>query len=273
MPSTRTGTPAPAVTDRIINGGFEDGTASWQKFGGELVLVRNPVHSGANAGSLVSTTSSTKWAYQVVHVDGGKTYAFDGYIWPDGGVAEAYLRISWYASDDAGGTAVATSDSVNRVNGHADGYVHVTTNAVAAPQAAHSARVRVMLAPSGSDSAVVYMDDLNFGPAEIAATVTSTARPTENASSSGGAAGSPQGPSPSATTVPLAAVRSTPAAYSEVKSQEAAPMLSGPEGASNLKGGNSGGRSTGLSVLIFAVLAVSAMAATVVAVRRFSPPA
>jgi hypothetical protein len=53
----------------LVNGDFELGLLGWQKLGGELRLVGTRVHAGASAGSLVSNTDSTKWAYQIVRVD------------------------------------------------------------------------------------------------------------------------------------------------------------------------------------------------------------
>jgi hypothetical protein len=151
----------------LANGGFEDGLSPWQKFGGELVLASSPVHGGSSAGSLVSATASTKWAYQVVTVDGGGIYLFDGYLLADSGVSEAYLRISWYASADGSGTALSNTDSTEGITGGADAFAYLTTEGVEAPLSARSARARVMLAPAGNARAVLYMDDLSFGPSAM----------------------------------------------------------------------------------------------------------
>ncbi len=154
------------ISDSLVNGGFEAGLAPWQKFGGELGLVASPSHTGAGAGMLTSATASTKWAYQVLSVQPGATYEFDGYLWPGGGIAEAYLRVSWYQSADGSGAAIGNTDSTGRLSGGAGDYAYLTTGSVAAPDAAQSARARVMLAPQSAASSTLYMDDLGFGPSD-----------------------------------------------------------------------------------------------------------
>lgn len=154
---------AGATSDQDFrNGGFEDGTEGWQKFGGELRSVSSPKRSGEHAGAFVSSTSSTKWAYQVVAVDPALAYEFSGYLHTAGAVSEAYLRISWYGSADGSGQAVATDDSTSRLNGAGDAFVFLTTGAVRPPSGARSARPRVMLAPAGSETATLYLDDFDF---------------------------------------------------------------------------------------------------------------
>jgi hypothetical protein len=109
---------------------------------------------------------------------------------PDGGVAAAYLRISWYASDDGSGSALATDDSTGRVAGATGGFVSLSTGPRTPPGQAGSARLRVMLDPVGAASAVLYMDDLWFGAvAAPAATLTP-----------GPAAAPPESPAPGPTT-------------------------------------------------------------------------
>jgi hypothetical protein len=172
-----TATPAPSATARpaapaseaeaepspsFRNGGFEDGLLGWSKFGGELSLISSPVHSGTRAARLVSTTGSTKWAYQTVLVDAALTYEFAGYAGGDAGVASAYLRVSWYASPDGSGAAISTADSTTAIAG-ATGFTYLSTGAVTPPPGARSARPRVMLTPLGSAQASIVFDDLWFG--------------------------------------------------------------------------------------------------------------
>ena len=64
LPPTATGTatvtPAAATTSGFANGGFEDGTAGWRKFGGEFYAVTAPRRDGGGAAAFTSTTESTK---------------------------------------------------------------------------------------------------------------------------------------------------------------------------------------------------------------------
>jgi hypothetical protein len=184
--------PAPIAWEEILNGGFEEGIGPWQKFGGELSLVSAPVHSGSAAAALASTTSSTKWLYQAVKVQEGATYEFGGYVLADFGVQEAYLRVSWYESLDGSGSAISNSDSTARVAGGGAGFAYLTTGPVAAPGGASSARLRVMLAPAGAGAAVLYADDLTFGPSDAAP---AEARPpaAEEADQAGGPGGAVDG--------------------------------------------------------------------------------
>ena len=160
---------ARAIAAAVVNGGFEDGLAPWLKVGGELALTTESVHSGAQAAILRSSTTSTKWAYQVVAVSGGGSYEFEGYLRPGAGAAQCYLRISWYSSAEGSGSALGNTDSTDRVSGPAADFVYLTTGSVAAPPAARSARVRAVMAPVGVTPAVMYLDDLAFGPSSEAA--------------------------------------------------------------------------------------------------------
>ncbi len=145
---------------QFVNGGFEQGLLGWQRYGGDLQSVSSPTHSGAGAAMLSSNTTSTKWAYQVVAIDPTKAYEFNGYVRPSSGVKSAYLRISWYEASDGGGSAISTDDST-KLSG-ANEYSYVTTGGIAPPPTAHSARLRVMLAPDSASTATVHLDDLSF---------------------------------------------------------------------------------------------------------------
>jgi hypothetical protein len=170
-----TATPAVvALSATLDNGGFEqagdDGApASWHAYGGALTSASEAVHSGGRAARFDSTGGSTTWLYQAVRVEPGAPYAFGAWIddGPDGG--SSWLRISWYESDDASGRAIATSDSTSRLEAAASGYRYLTTDGVSAPDAAHSARLRVLLAAASTAGATIWVDDATFGPAELAA--------------------------------------------------------------------------------------------------------
>jgi hypothetical protein len=161
-----TGYAAPSFA--FVNGGFEQGLTGWRKHGGELRLS-SPAYAGATAGELTSTTDSTKWAYQTVRIEASQTYEFSGYLRAGLGDPTAYLRISWYASDDGSGKALATTDSTAVLKGAAGGWTYLTTGAAAPPSGAASAKPRVVLTPTGATPAAVYFDELAFQPAALPA--------------------------------------------------------------------------------------------------------
>ena len=92
-----------ASSGLLVNGGFEaadeDRPIGWRSQGGLLAQVSQPVHSGAFAAAFLSSTASTKWAFQTVPVSPSAWYQLDAFVYQDDlGVAAAFLRISWYAS-------------------------------------------------------------------------------------------------------------------------------------------------------------------------------
>ena len=154
----------------LLNGGFEveeaGMPAGWRSFGGALTRVGAPVRSGRFAGQFSSSTSATKWVYQPVEVVPDRWYDLSGYVYMgDPGVAGVLLRISWYASADASGSALATADSTTRLEEPASRYRYLTTGPVQSPEGAHSAKARILLRPASAASAVIYIDDVTFGPA------------------------------------------------------------------------------------------------------------
>jgi hypothetical protein len=157
-------TSAAAPSFAFVNGGFEQGLMGWNKHGGELA-PSPAAYAGAAAGLLSSTTDSTKWAYQIVRIEASQTYEFSGYLRAGRGDPTAYLRISWYASDDGSGKALATTDSTAVLKGAAGGWTYLTTGPVSPPPGAASAKPRVVLTPAGAAPAAVYFDDLAFQPA------------------------------------------------------------------------------------------------------------
>ena len=72
---------------------------------------------------------------------------------------------SWYASADGNGKTIGSVDSTETLAPGTSEYVYLTTGSVAAPEGVHSARVRVMLVPKSASAAILYLDDLVFGPA------------------------------------------------------------------------------------------------------------
>lgn len=167
---TLTPTPSPfvdVISPALRNGGFEDLDAggapfAWGKYGGVLSSDARS-HSGSRAARLDSATASTKWLHQTVIVQPGAWYAFDAWVLHgDAAVASAFLRVSWYTSADASGAAIDTADSTARLDVPSVEYRHLTTDAIAAPPDARSARVRVMLAPVSDAAASILVDDAAF---------------------------------------------------------------------------------------------------------------
>ena len=182
---TSTLTPAPSFV--FTNGGFEDGLTGWSKYGGSLSTTANAL-TGSRAGLLTSSTDSTKWAFQEVRVDPARYYEFGGNVQADDGVNVAYLRISWYPTSDASGSAMSSTDSVEQAG--PGGATFLTTGAVQPPPGAVTARLRVVMTPNGASPAALRIDDVSFGE---------TAPPTPTPT-----------PSPTSTTTPIASETPVP---------------------------------------------------------------
>ncbi|MBI2910426.1 MAG: hypothetical protein HYX92_22505, partial [Chloroflexi bacterium] len=204
---TPTFTPTP-VPERIVNHNLEEAKNGipdgWETFGGKLIQVGSPVRSGMGAAAFISTTASTKWAYQTVSVSPGQYYVFSGYIYNDDPNVDAtYLRLSWYASSDGAGTQISYNDSLTALElaGKSQGYRLLTTGAVRAPANARSAKTRIMLDPVSSNYAIIYFDDISFNRAEI--TPTPTPSPTAPATPTLTPSPTPTvAPSPTSSAVP-----------------------------------------------------------------------
>jgi hypothetical protein len=155
------------ATGYLLNGGFEEALdgmpVGWGKYGGALERTATHYRSGSFAAAYSSDTESTKWVYQPVGVQPGRAYVFDGYVLlDDQAVAEVFLRVSWYTSDDASGSAVVTADSTERLTGSDPSFRYLTTGATLVPLGTRSARVRVMLVPLSSARATIYLDDMSL---------------------------------------------------------------------------------------------------------------
>ena len=165
---TAAATPATATPRRgsieafgglLANGNFEevvDGRpVGWSKFGGTMGITSDAFR-GHFAATLESATSSTKWLYAVVVIEPGGWYAASVQARSDG-AGEAFLRLSWYAADDGGGTALSQDDSNLATSGE---WTTIATGPVQAPPDAHSVRVRLTLRPNGP--ATAFFDDALF---------------------------------------------------------------------------------------------------------------
>jgi len=168
-----TSTPAPSptppgmATGYLLNGGFEKANGAaligWEDYGGRLQQTATHRRGGSYAAAYISDSESTKWVYQPVHMQPDRTYVFDGYVLLDNpGVKEVFLRVSWYTSDDASGSAVASVDSTERLTGSDPSFRYLTTGAMLAPLGTRSARVKVMLVPLSSTRATIYLDDMSL---------------------------------------------------------------------------------------------------------------
>jgi hypothetical protein len=160
-------TPVP-TEGTLLNGDFEEADSAgrpafWQKYGGTLGRTNSVRFQGQFAAAFTSRTASTKWAYQVVKVQGGKAYALSGYaLKDDPDVAAAFLRVSWYASRDGSGPAIDIADSTAYLTDDSPEFRFLTTGAVVAPADAASAKARVMLDPLGDPAGTLYFDSLTF---------------------------------------------------------------------------------------------------------------
>jgi len=205
-----TATEVPMPSGSILNGGFEEGVedipAAWQKFGGFLYRSAAFPRSGSFAGAFSSFTDSTKWVYQPLSVDPGRSYAFHGFVLKNGSPdSTVLLRISWYSSLDASGSSFASYDSPESLSGSDPSFRYLSTGSVTAPQEARSARARIVLAPASAAPEAIYLDDF---------ALEETAPPTPT-------------PEPTATATPMPSETVTPTPASSEPTSLAAPMPRG----------------------------------------------
>jgi len=164
--TSRAATPLPVAG--LVNGGFEEADGEgkplgWQKYGGELSCSSVARRDGQYAAAFTSRTTSTKWAFQTVAVEGGEAYVLSGYaLKNDANVGAAYLRLSWYASPDGSGKAIDSVDSTMRLTDDSLSFRFLSTGAVVAPAGAATAKVRLMLDPLSEAEGTVYFDDVSF---------------------------------------------------------------------------------------------------------------
>ncbi|HZP25907.1 MAG TPA: hypothetical protein VFB90_02570 [Dehalococcoidia bacterium] len=161
--------PEPTVFGTLVNGSFEeartDGTPyGWQKFGGQFA-GSTIAADGARSVALTSSSTAVKWVYQTVSVQAGAAYQLAALAYKnDPGVAEVYLRISWYDTPDASGPLLESADSLESLTSDAPWFRVLDTGPVIAPATARSARLRMMLYPAGSGPATAYFDAVTFYP-------------------------------------------------------------------------------------------------------------
>lgn len=165
-----TAMPAPTATpqgDILVNGGFEqaaNGTPNgWQVYDGSLSQSTAVVRSGAFAAAFSSASPAAKWFYQTAAVSPGWSYVFSGYaVKDDANLVSLYLEITWHASSDGTGVALAVNTSSQSLTSDAPGYRFLSTGGIAAPSGAHSARVKAVMVPASATGAAAYWDDLSM---------------------------------------------------------------------------------------------------------------
>jgi hypothetical protein len=168
VPSAATPSPFTPLAG-LANGGFEEADGEgkplgWRKYGGELRRSSAARREGQFAAAFTSRTTSTKWAFQAVAVEGDEAYVLSGYARKnDANVEAAYLRLSWYASPDGSGGAIDSVDSTTRLTDDSPDFRFLSTGPVVAPAEAASAKVRLMLDPVSEAEGTVYFDDISFG--------------------------------------------------------------------------------------------------------------
>lgn len=216
-------TPTPS-NGLLLNGGFEamdaDKLIGWETYGGEATRVDAPVLAGSYAGAFTSSTESTKWLYQPLTISAESWYTFSAHVYAnDREVETALLRISWYASGDASGSAVASTDSTESLSEPVDSYRQLSTGSAQAPVDARSAKARVVVRPRGAAQATVFVDDAWF--------VTSDPAPAD-ANDEPAAAGSsdPDGPTSKARSTSKAASRPSSQVAGVEQQPELAPQPS-----------------------------------------------
>ena len=188
---------------RLLNGGFEEGVedmpAVWQKFGGFLFRSAAFPRSGSFAGAFSSDTASTKWVYQPLLVDPGRSYAFHGFVLKNGASdSTVFLRISWYSSSDASGSSFASSDSPESLSGSDPSFRYLSTGSVTAPGEARSARARIVLVPASATSETIYLDDFALEETAPPTPTPASGGESEEATPPGGQAAAVDEPEPSA---------------------------------------------------------------------------
>ncbi len=151
----------------LANAGFEEASdgalAGWRTYGGLLTQALSPARTGSAAGAFYSSSSSTKWVFQTVAVDATNWYQFDSFVYHDHAwVKSAFLRVSWYASGDGSGSALASVDSTALLTTPEPAYRLLSTGPVQAPPSARSAKLRIMMRPRDGTSALIYIDDASF---------------------------------------------------------------------------------------------------------------
>jgi hypothetical protein len=145
--------------DNILsNGGFENGTSSWNtSYGATFVTVTEPVSSGLWAASLYrGGTTGEIWIYQDVAVEPSATYTLTGWALKNESLFDRVcLRIEWP------GSAAPPSDDC--LYSDSDYYRPMTVGPTLPPSDASVARIKAVAKIFGvNPPGPVYFDELSF---------------------------------------------------------------------------------------------------------------
>jgi hypothetical protein len=113
----------------------------------------------------------------------------------DSSVEGALLRVSWYASTDGRGSALASVDSTEELVSPESRYRYLTTGPMQAPPGARSAKARVLLRPRSTSGGVIYVEDVALWPSGPGAAPGEARAASERSSvrSGGGSSGAADG--------------------------------------------------------------------------------
>ena len=169
-----TGETAPSFFPSLTNGDFElpgDTPYGWRAHAADALVASE---GGSRLLALTSRGGSTAWVYQSFAVEGGRWYEAAGRLRPGSHANLARIRVAWYASEDASGAQLSTTDS-EELTGADDSFLAVSTGRIRAPDDAESAQLRIMLRPASGAPAILHADDVSFArtaPLPAAATDT-----------------------------------------------------------------------------------------------------
>ena len=145
----------------LVNGDFElpgKEPYGWRAHAGAVFASTD---GDSRTVTLTSRGRSTAWLHQSFAVEADRWYEASGRLRTVSNASLARIRVAWYASGDASGAQLATTDS-DELLGVSDSFASVSTGAIRAPEDARSAQLRIMLRPAGSAAATLQADDVSF---------------------------------------------------------------------------------------------------------------
>lgn len=161
----------------VVNGGFEGSEAPWSTTFGNSVLtwsgndVKNCPGSGSGMVSHEDVQFNTAWFSQCVeNLDDSLIYELSGDLFfasadPD---SNGYLLIRWYPTADCSGSATSTVGTPWLVGSDDPGQWREVFDTDLVPDSgSNSVLVSLSvrrIAPTNSGPAIVYFDDVYFGP-------------------------------------------------------------------------------------------------------------
>ncbi len=205
----------------VIDGGFESGGSAWKKYGGQLSVVRTPVHGGAQAAKHLHTHSGTRYLYQKVQIKGNTTYHISAWVLHnDTRVKAVWLRLAWYTQSACTGRQSGRVDSPDYTSPRPDW--RLLSLSWTAPASAACVSLR-LVSKVGAAGAATYWDDVKMSalapPPSVTRTPTSsptglaTLTPTASATPTPTASPPPTAsptPTPSRVTLPTSTPSSSP---------------------------------------------------------------